>query len=115
MRMADLSELARQLQEQVDAITTYLAREKLPPPSIVPTEENPLNLSIARFPSEVEKARAKARALSWNINQLLTPPIQQIQAVSWFVCSLFALLTAVLRQRSDENRSGEENRPHDPN
>src|SRR5271169_3197365 len=115
--MADLSDLARQLQTQVDVLTTYLAREKLSEPSFVPThEENPLKPSIATLPSDVEVARRKALSLSWNINQLLTPPIQQITSLTWLVYHSYTAQTdvyIVLRQCCFESHHREENRRND--
>lgn len=82
--MVDLSELAKQLQEQVDVITKYLAKEKLPSPSFVP-EGDPLKSPMASLPADVEKARKKAHSLSWNINQLLTPPVSHLMWVAFEV------------------------------
>ena len=73
--MADLSELAKRLQEQVDVITKHLAKEKLPAPSFIPSADvDPLNSAMQKLPADVEEARGKAQALSWSITQLLTPP-----------------------------------------
>lgn len=63
----------KQLQEQVDVITTYLAKEKLLSPSFIPMGNNPLKASVSSLPPEAEKEREKAHGLSWSINQLLTP------------------------------------------
>ena len=71
--MADLSDLAKRLQEQVDVITKYLAKENLAPPSFVPSGDNPRKTTIGSLPPDVEEARKKAHGLSWSINQLLTP------------------------------------------
>jgi hypothetical protein len=73
--MTDLSELAKRLQEQVDVITKYLEKEKLPGPSFIPSaDENPLKSTMQSLPTDVEEARTKAQALSWSITQLLSPP-----------------------------------------
>jgi hypothetical protein len=75
--MADLSQLAKQLQEQVDLITQYLEKEKIPPPTFMP-EGGVLKPSMAGLPSDIEQVRAKAHALSWNISQLLTSPVTYV-------------------------------------
>jgi hypothetical protein len=76
--MADLSDLAKRLQEQVDVITTYLAKEKLPSPSFIPSGEDPMQNVIGNLPPEIEEARHKAHGLSWSINKLLTPPAEHL-------------------------------------
>jgi len=86
--MADLSELAKTLQQQVDLITTYLAKEKLPPPSFIPDPyADPLKSTIGSLPPELEEVRKKAHGLSWSINQLLTPPAQHLQWTAFKVFS----------------------------
>jgi hypothetical protein len=77
--MADLSELAKKLQAQVDIITQYLDKEKLPPPSFLPSkDEHPTKTAITSLPPDIEKARHAAQSLSWCINKLLTPPVQHL-------------------------------------
>jgi hypothetical protein len=75
--MTDLSQLAKDLQAQVDVITKYLEQEKLPSPSFVPSGD-PMTTPISSLPPEIEKARHKAHALSWNLTALLTPPVSHI-------------------------------------
>jgi hypothetical protein len=82
--MADLSQLAKELQAQVDVITAYLEKEKLPAPSFIPSG-NPMNAPIAKLPPEIEKARHKAHSLSWNLSTLLSPPVQHIMLNSFQV------------------------------
>jgi len=81
--MADLSELAKRLQEQVDVITKHLAMEKLPAPSFIPSADvDPLNSAMQKLPADVDEARGKAQALSWSITQLLSPPAAYL---SWTI------------------------------
>jgi hypothetical protein len=99
--MADLSELAKKLQAQVDIITEYLAKEKLPPPSFLPSkDEHPLKTTITKLPPDIEKARHAAQSLSWSINTLLTPPAHHLV---WTAFQVFSKggkeLTKVLRCR----------------
>ena len=75
--MTDLSQLAKDLQAQVDVITKYLDKEKLPSPSFVP-DGNPMTAPITQLPPEIEKARVKAHSLSTNIATLLTPPVGHV-------------------------------------
>ena len=81
--MTDLSQLAKSLQEQVDVITTHLAKEKTTL-SYIPIE-SPSQSPMAILPPEVEVARAKAASLSWTLNNLLTPPSVQLM---WTVCKV---------------------------
>ena len=84
--MADLSELAKKLQAQVGIITEYLAKEKLPLPSFIPSkDENPLKTTIASLPPEIEKARLAAQGLSWNVYALLTNPVQHLVSTAFRV------------------------------
>jgi hypothetical protein len=87
--MTDLSELAKQLQEQVDVITKYIAKEKQPPPSFIPSGNDPMKTTIASLPPDVENAREKAHTLSWSINQLLTPPQTHLMWTGFQVLSTF--------------------------
>ena len=59
--MADMSELAKCLQEQVNIVTTYLSKEKLSLPSFIPSEQP---TSMNSLPPEVEEARRKVHSLS---------------------------------------------------
>lgn len=88
--MTDLAELAKSLQEQVDIITSYLKKEKLPSPSFIPSqnEEDPLNTWITKLPPNVEEARRKAKSLSWSMNQLLTPPVSHL---TWTAFQVLAI------------------------
>jgi hypothetical protein len=71
--MTDLSELAKRLQEQVDVLTTYLAEQKLPSPSFIPSD-HPMKSPLDSLPPAIEAARNKAIGLSWNLHKLLQPP-----------------------------------------
>jgi len=94
--MADLSYLGKQLQEQVDVITKYFAKENLPSPTFMP-EGDVLKPPIASLPPDVEKARKKAHALSWNINRLLTPPFAQAMWPAFEVALIHTYTNLVLR------------------
>lgn len=85
--MADMSELAKSLQEQVDIITAHLAKEELNLPSFMPSEVKASITSnpITALPPDVEAARKTACRLSWCINRLLTPPSEQIW---WTACKV---------------------------
>ena len=72
--MADLLKLARELQEQLDVVTKYIEKQKLPAPSFIPTG-NPLKTVMTMLPKEIEQARAKAEDISGNIHMLLTSPV----------------------------------------
>ena len=85
--MADLSQLAKDLQAQVDVITKYLENEKLRSPSFVPSGD-PMSTPITKLPPEIEKARHKAHSLSWNLATLLTPPVSHIMLNAFQVQSL---------------------------
>ena len=85
--MADLAELAKNLQDQVNIITSYLEKEKLPPPSFIP-DGNLMKSAMMSLPPDIEKARAKAHGLSWTINQLLTHPAPHLM---WTAFSVFCL------------------------
>ena len=69
----DLSTLAKQLQEQVNIITTYLEVEKLSGPTFLPISDPPKS-GIASLPPAVEMARKKACSLSWGLHTLLSTP-----------------------------------------
>ncbi len=84
--MTDLSQLAKELQAQVDVLTKYLEKEKLPGPSFVPSG-NPMKTPITKLPPEIEKARHKAHSLSCSLSTLLTPPVSQIMFNSFQVPS----------------------------
>jgi hypothetical protein len=90
--MADLSELAKKLQEQVDIITTYLEKEKLPFPSFIPDHKQPLKSALGTLPPEIEKARAKAGGLSLTISQLLTHPLSHLTWTAFSVISFYSEL-----------------------
>jgi hypothetical protein len=95
--MTDLSDLAKRLQEQVNVITKYLAKEKLPAPSFVPSGNDPLKTTISSLPLDIEKARQKAHGLSWSINQLLTPPAGHIMSTGFQVFPSLRPTDQVLR------------------
>ena len=103
--MADLSDLAKRLQEQVDVITKYLAKEKLPAPSFVPSGNDPLNATIGSLPPDVEEARKKAHGLSWSINQLLTPPAGHLMWTSFQVFLSLSPTNQVLRRSMSSHNS----------
>jgi hypothetical protein len=99
--MADLSDLAKKLQAQVDIITQYLDKEKRPPPSFLPSkDEHPMKTTITSLPPDIEKARHAAQSLSWSINKLLTPPAQHLVWTAFQVLpDISEELTKVLRCR----------------
>jgi hypothetical protein len=80
--MADLSELAKFLQEQVNIVTAYLNKEKLSPPSFIPSDQP---TSINSLPPEAEEARRRVHSLSWSIHQLVTAPSEHIW---WTACKV---------------------------
>jgi hypothetical protein len=80
--MADLSELAKCLQEQVNIVTAYLSKEKLSPPSFIPSEQP---TSINSLPPEAEEARRRVHSLSWSIHQLVNAPSEHIW---WTACKV---------------------------
>lgn len=82
--MTDLSQLAKELQAQVDVITKYLENEELPGPSFVPSGDL-MRTSITKLPPEIEKARHKAHSLSCSLSTLLTPPVSHIMLNSFQV------------------------------
>ena len=51
--------LVKQLQEQVDVITKYLAKEKLAAPTFIPSGNNPLKTTVGSLPPAAEEARTK--------------------------------------------------------
>ena len=72
--MSDLSELATELQQQLDILNTYLKDKKLPQPSFLPPEGDVLKSPLDGLPPQVEEARKKAQGLSWSLSTLLQPP-----------------------------------------
>ena len=114
--MTDLSQLAKDLQAQVDVITKYLEKEKLPSPSFIPSG-NPMTVPMSSLPPEIEKARAKAHSLSWNMATLITPPVSQIMMNTFsvhFNDSLKSNANVVLCNCLYTLGSREENRTCDP-
>jgi hypothetical protein len=78
--MADLSEMAKSLQEQINIVTAYLSKEELSPPSFIPAK-----LPTSSLPPEVEEARSRVHKLSWSIHQLVNPPSEHIW---WTACKV---------------------------
>ena len=80
----DLSTLVKQLQEQVDVITTYLAAENLQGPTFVDSEGSQKS-AIAMLPPNIEEARQKAYSLSWGLQTLLGTPRAHIFSLQFQV------------------------------
>ena len=70
---AKLSNLVKELQKQVDLITSYLEAENQLEPTFAPLDDL-AKLPLASLPREVEEARKKAYSLSWGLNTLLSAP-----------------------------------------
>ena len=68
-----LSTLTKQLQDQVDILTTYLAAENLQGPTFVGSEGSQSS-AISTLPPNIEEARQKAYSLSWGLHTLLGTP-----------------------------------------
>jgi len=98
--MADLSALAKSLQDQVNVIVAHLAKQSLPGPSFIPSDEP---YPLANLGDDVEEARRKAQTLSSSINLLLTAPQHHIARTAFKVAFSFNSLMIVLRFRSPED------------
>ena len=72
--MTDLSDLAKELQQQLDVLNNYLKENKLPQPSFLPPQGNLLNSPLNGLPPEIEEVRKNAQGLSWSLSTLLQPP-----------------------------------------
>jgi hypothetical protein len=83
----DLLTLVKQLEEQVNVITTYLGQEKLPEPSFIPSPDS-LKPSMSSLPPAIEEARKKAYSLSWGLNTLLATPDNHLMSTALQVSSL---------------------------
>ena len=93
--MANLSELVEKLQVQIHTLMEYLAKENLAQPSFIPGE-NSFKTSLGILPPDIERARLKAQALSWNISNLLTPPAGHLAGTALQVGPWFTLSNIVL-------------------
>lgn len=82
----DLLTLVKQLEEQVNVITTYLGAEKLPEPSFIPSPD-PLKPLMSSLPPAIEEARKKAYSLSWGLNTLLATPHIHLMSTAFQVSS----------------------------
>src|SRR5579871_5164762 len=95
--MVDISELVKSLQQQVDIITEYLEKQKLPAVSFIPgSSKNPLK----GIPAEIEEARVKAKGIGASIDLLLTHPEDHLVKTAFKVPLLLSPLTIVLRYSS---------------
>ena len=108
----DLSTLAKRLQEQVDIITAYLAAEKLPEPSFVPSGD-PAKSAISSLPPTIEEARKKAYSLSWGLHTLLGTPNNHLvlNVIQVFSASTPGVNSIkVLQRRGSQGCDGEKHR-----
>lgn len=74
----DLNILVKDLQDQVNAISTYLSDSERPGPSFLPSSDGQWTTPLDSLPHHVEEARKKALALSWSVNRLLSRPSEQL-------------------------------------